>query len=161
MRTRWIPALGLFLPTLLCINTTRAEDVPSADKATAASIQSLKAVRDRTNDAADKEKLSAAINSLEKLVAQKNLGNEDGKKKVLTRAEFKKMVIGRSKEQIKTLLGKPDSTTELGNSLEYSIIWHYRNRTQDPDAEKVDRNANILFDLKGFAVSVDFTVFDF
>ena len=157
MRKHLLLAPALFTVALLCAST-KAQDVPGADKAIEKSVKDLKTARDLANNPAEKERLSEAIAALEKVTAKK--GPADTKKKVYTRAEFKNLVVGRSKEQIKQLLGKPEKTTEL-NSVEYNLVWHYKNVTKDPDAEKIDPDANILFDVQGIAVSVDYLHFPF
>ena len=110
--------------------------------------------------AADKEKLAEAIAALEKVVAKNALLKEGVKKKVYTRAAFKKLVVGKSKDQVRQLFGKPETTTEADDN-EFSVVWNYKNLTRDPDAVNIDPNANILFDKNGIAVSVDFLRFPF
>jgi outer membrane protein assembly factor BamE (lipoprotein component of BamABCDE complex) len=159
MRTLLLLAPALFTAALLS-TSVQAEDGTSADKVIERSIKDLKSARDLTSNPADKERLSEAIAALEKGAAKKGPGKEDNKNKVYTRAAFKQLVVGKSKEQVKALLGNPARTTEL-NSADYSVIWHYKNRTKDPDAEQIDPDANILFDVRGFAESVDFVHFPF
>jgi hypothetical protein len=159
MRTQRLLALALFAAALLC-SAARAQYVPSADKAIEKAVKDLKFVRDRTPHPADKDKLSEAIAPLEQVAAKKKPGKDDNKTKRYTRAAFKALVVGKSKDQVKQILGKPARTTEL-NSAEYSVIWHYKNLTRDPDAEQGDPDANILFDDRGVAVSVDFVRFPF
>jgi hypothetical protein len=153
------PLLGpaLFAVAVVC-TAAMAEDVPAVDKAIEKSIKDLRSVRDRTKNPADKERLSEAIAALEKVAAKDGPGKGDARDKLYTRAAFKALVVGKSKDQVKQLLGRPARTTEL-NSTEYSVIWHYKNLTKDPDAETIDPDANILFDVQGFAVSVDFVHF--
>jgi hypothetical protein len=153
MRTQLFLTPVLFAAIFLC-TAVRADEAPGADKVIEKSIKDLKAARDLTNNPADKERLSEAIAALEKVVAKKAPGQDDNKK-VFTRAMFKALVVGKTKDQVKQLLGKPEKTYEL-NDNEISVGWVYHNRTKDPDAEKIDPDANILFDLRGVAVSVDF-----
>jgi outer membrane protein assembly factor BamE (lipoprotein component of BamABCDE complex) len=154
MRTQLLLAPALFTAALL-VTSARAENVRGADQAIEKSIKDLKVARDSTKNAADKERLLEAIAALEKVAAKKGPGKEDVKNKVYTRAAFKQLVVGKTKEQVKALLGPPTKTWEL-NDADYSVGWHYKNRTKDPDAEEIDPDANILFDAKGVAVSVDF-----
>jgi hypothetical protein len=159
MRTQRLLAPALFAAALFC-TAARAQVVPSADKAIEKAVKDLKFVRDRTTHPADKDKLSEAVAALERVAAKKKPGKDDNKTKRYTRAAFKALVVGKSKAQVKQILGKPARTTEL-NSVEYSVIWHYKNLTRDPDAEQDDPEANILFDDRGFVVSVDFVRFPF
>jgi hypothetical protein len=148
MRTQLILAPALFAAALFCTGA-RAEDLPGADRTIEKAIKDLKSARDLTNNRAEKERLSEAIAALEKVAANKVPG------KVYTRAAFKALVVGKSKDQVKQLLGKPEMTIEFDDG-EVSVAWTYKNVTKDPDAEKIDPDANILFDMRGVAVSVDF-----
>jgi outer membrane protein assembly factor BamE (lipoprotein component of BamABCDE complex) len=62
--------------------------------------------------------------------------------KVYTREEFKKLLLGKSKQEVKDLLGKPDNTTEGGGKEN----WSYYRRTKDPDSGKVDKSVLISFE---------------
>jgi outer membrane protein assembly factor BamE (lipoprotein component of BamABCDE complex) len=158
MKLRLFLAVAL-LATFFC-TVTNGQDAPVADKAIKSSIKSLKAALDSTKNAADRKKLTEAIAALEQVIAKKSPLNEGGKKKVYTRAAFKMMVVGKTKDQVRQLLGKPERTTEF-NDNEFPVAWHYNNLTRDPDAMRIDPNANILFDMNGVAVSVDFFRFPF
>ena len=60
------------------------------------------------------------------------------------------MVIGKSPEEVLSLLGKPNSTREY----EGWFIWTYENCTFDPVANRIDVLTTIEF-RKGKAVSID------
>jgi outer membrane protein assembly factor BamE (lipoprotein component of BamABCDE complex) len=62
--------------------------------------------------------------------------------KVYTREEFKKLVMGKSKQEVKDLLGKPDETVDSGGD---EVSWCYRRRTTDPDSGKADDSAWVIF----------------
>lgn len=59
---------------------------------------------------------------------------------ILDRDKFKTLVIGKTKEQIVALLGKPEKTFEVA-PWEY---WDYKKRTKDSVTDKVDGTAELL-----------------
>ena len=68
-------------------------------------------------------------------------------RKTYTREEFKKLVMGKTKDEIRKVLGQPDSTTDL--------YWQYEKLTRDPDSKKKsDELVMVWFkDDKGDAVT--------
>lgn len=60
---------------------------------------------------------------------------------VYSREEFSSRVVGKSEEQILQEMGRPDFTSQDGESL----YWHYRNRTRDPDGKGTDSDAQLVF----------------
>src|SRR5262245_32106336 len=117
MRTQLLLAPALFAAALLC-TAARAQDAPGADKAIEKAVKDLKLARDRTTRPADKDELSQAVTALERVAAKDNPGKDDNKTRRYTRAAFKALVVGKSKDQVKQLLGKPARTTEL-NTADY------------------------------------------
>jgi hypothetical protein len=74
-------------------------------------------------------------------------------KKTYTRDEFKKLVIGKTMEEVKALLGAPDRTRDAAGGI---VRWHYNQRTIDPVNGKPDILAEVNFGLNGVVESVNF-----
>jgi outer membrane protein assembly factor BamE (lipoprotein component of BamABCDE complex) len=60
--------------------------------------------------------------------------------KQYTREEFRAMLVGKSKEDVLKLAGKPDVTQD-GGRTEY---WYYNGRTADPITGKTDVRAQVV-----------------
>jgi predicted Zn finger-like uncharacterized protein len=71
-------------------------------------------------------------------------------RRTYTRDEFRKLVIGKTPEQVIAAVGQPDSKRELGGA----VFWVYRDMTIDPVSKKLDLSINVNFE-KGKVVSVD------
>jgi hypothetical protein len=73
--------------------------------------------------------------------------------KTYTRDEFKKLVMGKTMEEVKALLGAPDRTRDAAGGV---VRWHYNQRTVDPANGKPDILAEVNFDKDGVVGSVNF-----
>lgn len=71
-------------------------------------------------------------------------------KKTWPRAEFKKMLEGKTEKEVLELAGKPDSTTQTGER----VLWTYRESTVDPITGKI--GLAFLHIKDGVVESVDF-----
>jgi hypothetical protein len=71
-------------------------------------------------------------------------------RRTYTRDEFRKLLIGKTPEQVIAAVGQPDSKRELGGA----VFWVYRDMTIDPVTRKLDLSINVNFE-KGKVVSVD------
>lgn len=60
--------------------------------------------------------------------------------KVYDREDFKKLVLGKTKQEVLDLLGKPDTTGQAGSS----DSWSYLKRTRDSVTGKVDGRTVLL-----------------
>lgn len=72
-------------------------------------------------------------------------------KKVYPRDEFRKLVEGKTADEVLKAVGKPDSTADAGGVT----CWHYRGRTFDPVAERTDSSAQVAFE-RGVVVQVNY-----
>jgi outer membrane protein assembly factor BamE (lipoprotein component of BamABCDE complex) len=62
--------------------------------------------------------------------------------KVYTREEFRKLIDGRTQDEVLKLIGKPRRTSEVG-PYQY---WHYDGVTRDVVTGKLDRNVQLVFE---------------
>lgn len=62
-------------------------------------------------------------------------------KTVYTRDEFRKLVVGKTPDEVIAAVGKPDDTSESG-----SVSWTYMYRTKDPITGKTDVSAIVVFE---------------
>lgn len=69
-------------------------------------------------------------------------GDTTATKKTYSRDEFKKLVIGKTEKEVLELVGKPDKTSEAGQTK----YWHYHDRTIDPITGKADSITQLVFD---------------
>lgn len=80
----------------------------------------------------------------------KNAKNHDAangiaspERKIYTRAEFKKIVVGKTPDEVLKAVGKPTSTQENGDR----ITWYYDDVTRDPVTEKLDVSVQLVFEF--------------
>lgn len=73
-------------------------------------------------------------------------------KKTYTREEFRKLVVGKTKDEVKEALGPPDSTDDNGTG---DFWWTYSHRSVDPANNKIDSISFIKF-RRGVVYAVDF-----
>jgi hypothetical protein len=71
----------------------------------------------------------------------KKVKERDTKNRKYTRDEFKQLVLGKTRDEVIGLLGKPNATQESGD-LE---LWNYYSRTTDPTTGKTDQDAQVEF----------------
>jgi hypothetical protein len=71
----------------------------------------------------------------------KRVKERDTKNRKYTRDEFKQLVLGKTRDELIGLLGKPNATQESGD-LE---LWDYYSRTTDPTTGKTDQDAQVEF----------------
>jgi outer membrane protein assembly factor BamE (lipoprotein component of BamABCDE complex) len=60
---------------------------------------------------------------------------------VYGRAEFKRLLLGKTPDEVLAAVGKPETTSEQ----ERRSVWYYRDRTRDPVTGKVDFQAMVVF----------------
>lgn len=72
-------------------------------------------------------------------------------KKAYTRDEFRKLVLNKTADEVIKAVGKPDSTSELGDS----VWWYYKNVTTDPITGKTDQSVQLAFS-GGVVASVNY-----
>lgn len=60
------------------------------------------------------------------------------REKTYTREEFKKLVLGKTKEEVIKLIGKPNRTKEDKYLGEYCLVWQYDGIAKDKDAIELD-----------------------
>lgn len=82
-------------------------------------------------------------------VAKDSLRSEQ--KITYTRDAFKKLVMGKSMDEVKAVLGKPDATGETLSEP----YWDFKKVTTDPASEKTDDFTRVQF-KKGVVDSVIF-----
>lgn len=69
-----------------------------------------------------------------------------------TRDELKEAVMGKSKEEVRKLLGVPASTSETGERSR----WRYDRISYDPVTDKIDARTVLFFSKEGKVRSVGF-----
>ena len=72
--------------------------------------------------------------------------------KTYTRDEFRKLVIGKSPDEVIAAVGKPNSTQDYGKG---SVNWYYDQRTTDPVTGNLDNTAQLIFE-NGRVASVNY-----
>lgn len=63
-------------------------------------------------------------------------------KKVYSREEFDKLALGKSREDVVSAVGTPDSTTEKGGET----IWHYKGITRDTATNTTDDTTQVILE---------------
>lgn len=71
--------------------------------------------------------------------------------KRMTREEFRKLLVGKTKDEVIAAVGRPEQTSDGVMSL-----WSYYDRTVDPVTGKVDAVAHVHFDRSGVVVRVNY-----
>lgn len=61
--------------------------------------------------------------------------------KTYTRDEFRKLVVGKTPDEVIAAVGRPDSTQDSGRDP----TWYYDSRTRDPVSGKIDFHAQVIF----------------
>jgi hypothetical protein len=72
-------------------------------------------------------------------------------KKLYTRDEFKRLVMGKTMEEVKAAVGPPETTQEGA-----VVRWYYKDQTTDPITGKTDYSAQVNFGDDGRVESVRF-----
>lgn len=72
-------------------------------------------------------------------------------RKTWTREEFREMVIGKTKEEVIEILGRPAQTIEVTDM----ITFVYRDTTYDTISQKIDYQSHVIFE-NGIATRVVF-----
>lgn len=75
------------------------------------------------------------------LKTKKKIPSEKKEEAKYTREEFKKLVMGRTKDQVMDAVGRPASTSE-GGGFEF---WYYKHTTYDPISQKIDSSIQVCF----------------
>lgn len=73
-------------------------------------------------------------------------------KKTYTREEFRKLVVGKTKDEVLAAFGRPDSTREPGDGNS----WTYSNVSHDPVSGKADMLTRLHFDRDNKVKEVSF-----
>jgi len=76
-------------------------------------------------------------------------GNETAKQ-VYARDAFAKLVVGKTRDEVRKILGQPESTNEGAES------WRYLEVTTDPVTGKTDHSTTLWFDAHGRVERVSF-----
>jgi hypothetical protein len=79
---------------------------------------------------------------------------DEKQKKTYTRAEFTKLVMGKTMDEVKAALGKPDTTQERATEPD-SPTWYYDKVTVDPVTGKKDDSAQVIFE-KGKVARINY-----
>lgn len=74
------------------------------------------------------------------------------KAKVRTREELKTLLVGKTKDEVLQILGKPEKTVETPAG----DVWHYRGITRDPISGKDDLSTWVDFDRNGRVEKLSF-----
>ncbi len=125
-------------------------DVPYAEPAAVALLDQTR--RDRADREAKAQAERAARAKQKDEEAAKGKTERDVKDRRYTRDEFRSLVVGKDREEVLGLLGKPRSTQESG-PLEF---WDYPGRTTDPTTGKTDQGVQVEFE-NGTVSGVTFT----
>lgn len=60
---------------------------------------------------------------------------------VYPRDEFRAALIGKTEDEVLSLVGRPASTQDTRGG----VYWYYRDRTRDPVTGRVDRRVQVVF----------------
>ena len=71
--------------------------------------------------------------------------DQEKREKIYERQEFKKLVWGKTTEEVKTLVGKPNRTSYEKDAGDLMLVWHYDGITKDKDALETDEVTRIWF----------------
>ena len=71
---------------------------------------------------------------------------------VMTRSELKTAIVGKSKETVIQIIGKPEQTQDMGGME----LWYYSGITYDPITENYDNMIQIMFDDNGDVATISF-----
>jgi len=114
------------------------EQIAVTYKSTASRTIVAKVEKDR----ADREVARNAAEVAKQNERDAKANERDAKSRKYTRDEFKALVLGKSRNEVIALLGKPKSTQQSGE-LE---LWDYLGRTTDPVTGKTDHLAQVEFE---------------
>lgn len=70
---------------------------------------------------------------------------EQKEKKIYTREEFKKLVYGKTQEEVKKELGTADRTGFRNIGIERFAVWEYDAIVKDKDAKELDEITLVWF----------------
>ncbi len=59
----------------------------------------------------------------------------------MSRYDFRKAVVGKTKDQVEQAVGEPDKTSDLSDLS----FWYYNNKVKDPTTGNMDESVYILF----------------
>ena len=62
--------------------------------------------------------------------------------KLYTRDEFRKLLMGKTMDEVIQLIGKPDSTSDFGDG---EPTWRYKEITTDPVSSRTDTSVTVWF----------------
>ncbi len=94
------------------------------------------------NDRAERAVAKQADELARKAERDAKAKDRDNKNRKYTRDEFKRLVVGKTRDEVIALLGKPKATQQSGE-LEF---WDYVGRTTDPVTGKTDDVAQVEFE---------------
>lgn len=70
---------------------------------------------------------------------------------VYDRAKFRGLVLGRTPDQVRAAVGKPDRMVESGTA----VFWYYEGRTVNPTTGKPDKKVQVVFQY-GQVTEIDY-----
>ncbi len=74
-----------------------------------------------------------------------------------TKDDLRKSLIGKTRSQVKDLLGRPSATSGVGQATDAWFYWASDLPVYDPDAEIMAGDTNILFNsMTGTVIGVSF-----
>jgi outer membrane protein assembly factor BamE (lipoprotein component of BamABCDE complex) len=76
---------------------------------------------------------------------------QNHEQKLLSRDEFKHMIMGKTEDEVFAAAGRPRTTSQEG-SMSY---WHFAERTKDPLTGVADSDVQVVFD-HGRVVAVNY-----
>jgi hypothetical protein len=78
-------------------------------------------------------------------------GDSNANRPVYSREDFSSKVMGKTEEEVYSVMGAPDFTSKDSDTL----YWHYRKCTRDPVSKENDMDAQIVFH-QGKVTSVNY-----
>jgi outer membrane protein assembly factor BamE (lipoprotein component of BamABCDE complex) len=66
---------------------------------------------------------------------------QNEQQKLLTREEFKQLILGKTEDEVLAAAGKPSSTSQADDAT----YWHYADRTRDPVTGEADSDVQVVF----------------
>jgi hypothetical protein len=94
-----------------------------------------------------------AIPALSRGCSGRHTGSGPEAKPVYARDEFEHMIVGMDENQVFESVGPPDRTASDTHSKTW--FWHYLKRTRDPVTQKLDSDAQVVFE-EGRVVKISY-----
>jgi hypothetical protein len=134
---------SLLIGILAAISIPAYQDYVHRAKQAAAEADSAQAPASEPAPVAESAPVAAAAPPAE--AAPPDVPNEQSKAGdnhgVMSRPDFQNLVAGKSADEVLQILGKPDTTQDLGGMQ----IWYYQGKTRDPVTDNIDNMAQITF----------------